>query len=151
MGKAYRSNQERVDYLNKKQNEIADNQENQLVLDFDKALEDGSKRPIIIKLIGKKYEVPSEMPFNFSTFFLRHCYKKIDGKMTVVMDDDKVLPYIELMFGKEFLDDVSKPENTKVSINFVFDKIAPAIMKQWGYDIDTSNKEDIQKKMMNRG
>lgn len=148
----FKNNAERIAYLNKKHEEIKTNQENDLVLDFDNALEEEKKKvgKIIINFMGKSFELPKKMPFNFSTFFLRNCYKKIKNEWVVIFPEDKVLEYLELMFGKVFIDTLNNAKNRDVSIDFVFKNIVPSIMKEWGYKIDTSKNEEIQKKMVNQ-
>jgi len=153
--KRFKNNVERIEYLNKKHEEIKENQENNLVLDFDKALEEekSKSKKIQINFMNEVFLIPYKMPFNFSTFFLRHCYKKINGKWTIVMPEDKVLLYLELMFGKKFMSKLEEAKDPFISQQFVFENIVPKIMKTWGYDIDTDPEKikEIQKKMMNQG
>lgn len=148
----FKNNEDRIKYLDEKHEEIKKNQEDDLVLDFDKALEEEKAKSskIIIKLMGCEFKLPKKMPFNFSTFFLRNCYKKIEGQWVIVMPEDKVLEYIELMFGKDFINKLEQ-KNNDISIDFIFKNVVPGIMKQWGYDVDTSKNKYLQKKMMNRG
>jgi hypothetical protein len=148
--KRFKNNAERMAYLNQKESEIAERQEKNLVLDFDKALEEETKSQIEIKLLGRSYFLPTEMPFNFSTFFLRNCYKKIKGQWTVLMPEDKVLPFIELMFGKKFINQIENSKDNRISLEFVMRNIVPKVMEQWGYKMNNS-KENAQKKMQIQG
>jgi hypothetical protein len=145
--KNFKNNAERIAYLEDKQKEITDRQENNLVFDFDDALKEDNKRKIEIKLLNKTYFLPIKMPFSFSTFFLRHCYRKINGKWTVAFEDKYLMPFLELMFGKKFLDDLERARDNRISMMFVYEKIVPKIMKEWGYDVNP----DDQKKMSIQG
>jgi hypothetical protein len=148
----FKSNTERIEYLDKKHNEIKENQENNLVLDFDEAIEEEKNKAgkIVIKMLGKVFELPKKMPFNFSTFFLRNCYKKINGEFVVVFPEDKILEYLELMFGTELINTLNNEKYRDVSIDFIFKNIVPGVMKAWGYNVDTSKNKEIQKKIVNR-
>ena len=140
------NNADRIKFLNEKQEEITERQSNNLVLDFDQALKEENKQKIEIKLLGRTYFLPKKMPFNFSTFFLRNCYKKIKGQWTVVMDDDKIMPFIELMFGKKFIENLENSRDNRISMMFVYEKIVPKILDQWGYNMDTSKSGHISEK-----
>jgi hypothetical protein len=78
------------------------------------------------------------MPFDFSIFFFRHCYKKINGKIVMSVPEDKMDRFITLMFGNEI---VRSLENSKErpSLNFVFETLATQIMSKWGYDVNSGN------------
>lgn len=149
MSKLFENNAERLAYLNDKENEIAKRQEKNLVLDFDEALKEENKKQIEVKLLGKIYFLPIKMPFNFSTFFLRNCYKKIKGEWVIAMDEDKVLPFIELMFGKKFIYQIEKAKDNRISLEFVMSNIVPKIMDKWGYSMNQSPEKikELQKKM----
>ncbi len=148
-----RINQERINQLNEKVEEIKERQESELTYDFDEALKEyaASKNKLTIRFLGKIYELSSRMPFNFSTFFLRYCYKKIDGKMVVILPEDKVLRFIELMFGREFLTALERSNNVNVSLDFVTNNIIPNILNSWGYETNSKNKAELEKKVMTRG
>lgn len=144
MNKKFQNNADRIKYLNEKQDEIAQNQEKNLVFDFDEALKEDNKQKIEIKLLGKTYYLPMKMPFSFSTFFLRHCYKQIRGEWTVAFEDKYMMPFIELMFGKKFLDDLEKARDNRISLMFVYEHIVPKVMKQWGYNVNPNTQKKIQ-------
>jgi hypothetical protein len=141
----FKSNEERMEYLNNKQNEIALRQEGSLVIDFDKALEEAQEDSISVKFMGKHYLVPSSMPFNFSIFFLRNCYKKVNGKMVVAVPDEHLVKFITMMFGNEFMVALENAKDVRVTMSKVFSSIVPDILGAWGYDIDTGKKD--QKKI----
>ena len=140
------NNADRIKFLNEKQEEITERQSNNLVLDFDQALKEENKQKIEIKLLGRTYFLPKKMPFNFSTFFLRNCYKKIKGQWTIIMDDDKIMPFIELMFGKKFIENLEKSRDNRISLMFVYQNIVPKILDEWGYHMDTSKSGHISEK-----
>lgn len=135
------NNEEKIDFLNKKTDEIGKAQENTLLVDFDQALEEEKEETLTIKILGEYYILPGKMPFNFSTFFLRNCYKKIKGKQQFVMEENQIVPFLELMFGKKFVKKLEETDDNRISTNFIFEKIVPKIMSAWGQDIDTSNAQ----------
>jgi hypothetical protein len=139
----FENNNDRINYLNSKQEEIESNQVETLVLDFDEALkeEEAKIKKIKIVVAGKEYNIPSKMPFQFSTFFLRHCYKKVKGRWTITMQEDKILPFLEKMLGKKFIIDFENSNNTSFSIDFIFKKIVPKIMSTWGIDVDNAQSK----------
>lgn len=142
--KKFANNQERLEYLNNKQNEIAQKQEDGLVIDFDRAIME-NKKTIKVKFLNKIYHLPAEMPFNFSTFFLRNCVTKgKNGQMLINIPDDKVIEFIELMFGVDFVNAVENCKDNKISINLIMQIIAPPVLKEWGYD--TKATPEMQKK-----
>jgi hypothetical protein len=151
----FENNAERIAYLEDKHEEMKINKEKDLILDFDKALEEekNSSSKIKIKLIGKYYDLPRDIPFNFSTFLLRNCYKRVGGKTIMFIPDDKVFQFLELMFGKNFIMDIEKSKNRDISITFIFDNIVPEIMKQWGQQVDFKSQaaQGYQKKISIQG
>lgn len=145
--KKFQNNEERGKYLDEKFEEIQEAQEADLLLDFDKAIEEKKENPYKIKFIGKYYDVPRQMPFNFATFFFRYCYKKINGKITIDVPEDKIFMFIQLMFGNEM---IKALENNKqrVGIDMVFDKLALVILEKWGYGIKSKkNNNSTEKKI----
>jgi hypothetical protein len=143
-------NNKRLAFLNEKQDEMAQRQENGLVLDFDQALKEAKHETLTIKLLKESFELPAEMPYSFSMFFLRHCYKKIKGKWVVIMPDDKMTQFLDLMFGQRFLNFLESSKNQNISINFVFKKIVPEILDKWGYGLEKDNSDNFsdQKKIL---
>lgn len=149
MNDKFKNNEERIKYLNQKHEEMAINQEDTLVLDFDEALKEESAENLKIKLLGKYYDLPKDIPFNFSTFLLRYCYKKVRGKLIMSIPDDKLYTFLELMIGKDFVKDLENSNNRNVSINFIFQKVVPKIMEEWGQNVDFNSDKvkNLQKKM----
>lgn len=149
--KKFKDNNERLEYLNKKQTEIAENQEKELVLDFDEALREESKKTFKVKLNGISYDMPKDMPMSFSTYLVRKCYKKIKGEWHIVMpDQDNLYMFIEKMFGKKFMMDIERSNNKALSMTFVFNTIVPGVFAQWKVPLNTSNS-NIEKKIMSQG
>jgi len=146
-------NEKRLELLENKFEEIKERQESELTYDFDKALEEYVKKKerFTVRFLGKIYELPQSVPFNFSTFFLRYCVKKVGGQQIVSIPDDKILQFIKLMFGQKFLVALETSNDVNVSIEFVNETIVPLVMKQWGYDIDNENVKDLQKKISSQG
>jgi len=147
------NNDERIKYLNEKHKEISDRQEKELYIDFDEALQDEQKKEeyITIKLLNKKYKIPSKMPFNFSTFFLRYCYKRVGKKYAVVMPEEKMQEFLELMLPKQLFIDIYKSKEQCISTEFIWGKIVPKIMSLWGYDINPEKAKELEKKMLSQG
>jgi hypothetical protein len=139
-------NDKRESYLNDQLRILADNQEAELLLDFDAAVEEVKEKPYKVKFNGKIYDVPREMPLGFATFFFRYCYKKINNKVTLEVPEDRMMQFIELMFGKEMLRALETSRKA-VSIDLVFNKLAGTILAKWGYNVQSNNSETSQKKI----
>jgi hypothetical protein len=137
-------NNERMALLDEKLDELRDEQEKDLLLDFDKAIEEKQGKPYTIKFKNEIYEIPCQMPFNFSTFFFRYCYKKQNGKVIIEVPEDRMIQYIELMFGKKF---VNALEKSTVTVDMVFDDLSTTILGKWGYGIDKKSN-DMEKKIV---
>jgi len=137
--------QAKIDFLNEKHAELIENQEQELILDFDEALKEyKTKIPTFkIKFKGEFYNIPTEMPFSFSMFYMRNCLVTRNGKTVFEIPDDKFKEFISLMFGTKFLAQLEKVENDDVTFNFVIGKMIPEIMEKWiGQRFQkTTNKE----------
>jgi len=136
-------NDQRMALLDEKLDELRVDQEKDLLLDFDQAIKEKQGKPYTIKFQSEIYEIPNQMPFNFSTFFFRYCYKKQSGKVMVEVPEDRMIQFIELMFGKKF---VNALEKSTVTVDMVFDTLASTILGKWGYGID--NKTNSMEKKM---
>lgn len=141
------NNEERLNFLNEKESEIEKREEKELTFDFDKALEESKKKEeyMTLKLGGRIFKIPVKMPYNFGIFFLRYGFKKVNGKMTVDLPDDKVNEFILLMFGQEFSNFLIHQKDQSISIEFVFSNIVPPILDKWGYAVKKM-KEETKKK-----
>nr|WP_206698958.1 hypothetical protein [Shouchella lehensis] len=126
--------EERLELLDQKVEELAEIQQEQLVADYDDALAEqlNEQKHQYVKFAGEYFEIPTEMPFQFATFYFRYCVQKVKGKTQMSVPEEKMYEFIELMLGKAFL---SHLEQSKAGVNFVFQHIVPDIMKLWGYDV----------------
>ena len=149
--KRFKNNFERMQYLDDKQDEIAKRQENELILDYTEALKEENAKALKVNINGTLYDIPSKMPFSFSTYFIKNCYKKVNGKQVFAFEDQSTMfDIVEKIFGKKFMFDLNKQINKNVSLTFLFEKVIPDIMRHWGLDINTKDS-NIQKKMMTQG
>ncbi|GIN18194.1 hypothetical protein J32TS2_35500 [Shouchella clausii] len=143
---------DRLQLLNEKAEELAQIQQEQLVADYDDALAElaNEQKHQYVKFAGEYFQIPTEMPFQFATFYFRHCVQKVRGKTQMAVPEEKMYEFIELMLGKEFL---AHLEQSKAGVNFVFKHIVPDIMKLWGYDVKGSGAQSAaaQKKTKIRG
>jgi hypothetical protein len=108
----------------------------ELSSDYDEAIKEHRKRkqPLLVKFQGKRYEMPSSIPFSLSVFIMRDCIQKKkgpDGKMKeiFVFPDDKVLDFMERVFGKKF---ASAVMDSDIGTDFVAEVIIPDILGKWG-------------------
>lgn len=127
-------------FLNEKVQELKEQQESDLIIDFDAAIKEKKSqlKQYCVKFNNKYFEVANEMPMSFGLFFFRHCYNKKSGKMNIDIPEEKMYEFIELMFGKELVEEFS---NSTVGMNLVFEKLSPQILKHWGYDTTNENVE----------
>lgn len=140
------TNEDRILFLDQKAKELQEVQQENLVADYDAALKEyeTKNKPHLIKFSGEVFEMPNEMPFKFATFYFRHCVKKVAGKTQMEVPEDKLYEFIELMFGRRFLDVLEKSD---AGMNFVFRRIVPDIMKMWGQDVDTKEGKNAKNEM----
>jgi len=124
----------RLAYLNDKVEQLAEEQEAELVSDYDEAEAEYRKvkPPIHIRFRGHDFVLPATMPFSFSMFFMRNCVKRKGDKLFMEVPDDKVAELIERMFGSAFL---KLLEETDVELGFVVDHMIPDIMGKWGQQV----------------
>ena len=134
-----KKNMERIAFLEEKTAELVQEQESELVTDYDQALEEYEfkNKPHKIKFNGKVFKIPHTMPFSFSMFYMRHCLIKQGGKTMFTIPDDKLATFIEKMFGADFLNEFD--QNNKASLDFLLQIIIPDVMYKWGYNVK-SNK-----------
>jgi len=126
---------ENLSKLNQAHKQLIDEQENQLLVDFDAAYDEwkAKEKPLTVKFKGKTYPVPSRQPFAYSLFISRHTKRKYDHKLKrevpqLFIPEDKAEEYVRLMFGEKFLQAMKESD---VEVDFVMDKIAPEIHKMW--------------------
>lgn len=130
------TNEERVALLNSKTEELVAEQEAELVTDYDQALREYrlENTPYKIKFKGRVFEVPRSVPFAFSMFAARHCMVSRGGKVIFEIPDDKMAEFIQLMFGKAFLELLEESED--VDMNFIGTRLIPDILRKWGMEIN---------------
>jgi len=134
------SREDRVRFLNNAVQELADEQEAQLVSDFDQAEAEYRKEkpPLHVRFRGQDFVLPGTMPFSFSMFFMRYCLKRQGDKLTMEVPDEMVPELIERMFGKAFL---SLLEESDVEMGFVLDRMVPDILAKWGPGANTTKAD----------
>lgn len=137
------SNEEREKLLDNKLNELAENQSENLVIDFDQAIEEEQEKVIEIIFDNKKYKLSHKMPFSFAMFFFRNCFKKVGNKTVVEIPDELTMTFIEKMFGKEFYNSIIESDKS-FSFDLLFKNLAFKILKAWGIDFDSP---EAQKKI----
>lgn len=132
-----KENEDRIAFLNDVAEDMAVQQEEELVTDYDHALKEYQEKnkPYKVRFKGKVFEVPHSIPFTFSLFYMRHCIKRQGGKTVFTIPDDKQSEFIEKMFGKGFLSLLEQSDD--VELEFVFNVLVPDIMSKWGFDIKT--------------
>ena len=135
---------ENIARLNNAHKQLIDEQEHQLLVDFDAAYEEwkAKDKPLTVKFKGKIYSVPRRQPFAYSLFISRHTKRKYDHKLKrevpqLFIPEDKAEEYVRLMFGEEFLQAMKASD---VEVDFVMDKIAPEIHKIWQGEQITEGK-----------
>lgn len=139
-------NEEKIKKLEEAANDAAIEEEKELFIDFDKVIEERGKKPLQIKFQKKYFDVPCDMPFDFSMFFFRKCmFRDQNGIQQFQVMEDDLVEFITLMFGIEFLEYLEK---SRISIKMIFDELALNILNKWGYGIQQGiKKETIQKKI----
>lgn len=133
---------EKISFLNKKVDEEAQEQEENLVADYDAVLREYKEqnKPYYVKFKGKRFAIPHSMPFNFGLFYMRNCIKKRQGKTMFEIPEDKLSEFIEKMFGTEFLETLNQSDD--VELEFVLGRLIPDIFEKWGYDIKNPQKNE---------
>lgn len=136
----FRSNDERILFLNQAAEELARRQAENLVADYDAALAEyrDKNRPFVVRFGGRNYELPRSMPFAFTMFYLRHCLQRRGGRTVFEVPDDRLGEFLTLMFGRRFARDI---ETSGVEVNFVMSRIVPDIMGRWGLSVTGSQSE----------
>lgn len=144
-----KKNEERLKYLDNQLDELAQTQEEELLIDFDEIIEEEEEKGLKVKFENKIYVLPAKMPFSFGMFFFRNCYKVKKGKTSIEVPDALTLEFIERMFGEKFLKDL---ESSKKNIAFqtIFDKFAFKIFKNWGIDLDSPEGQKKIKEMKSK-
>jgi|GEM_PF-3256173 len=139
------TNEERIAFLNSKMEELTNEQEQDLVSDYDQALSEykNQNKPFLVRFKGKVFEVPRSMPFSFSMFYMRHCIVKINGKTQFQIPDDKIEEFVCRMFGKTFYSELELSDD--VEMGFVLGTLVPDIFAKWGYGINRAKTKSVEK------
>lgn len=126
-------------------------QEEDLVIDFDQAVEAQKEKAIKIKYKGRVYTVPSETPQWYMNLILRkvHETRKLDFSS---MSEEEIIEKLEVsdnehddifrrLFGDEFVD--MYLNDNMVSKKMLTDELLNPILKKWGWEPvkDTSQKK----------
>ena len=137
------NNKEKEEFLDQQLDNLANQQEQELLIDFDEIIEEEKAQGLKIKFNKKIYTIPSKMPFSFAMFFFRNCLKTVKGKTVIQIPDHITIEFIERMFGEVFLKDL---EESKIDISFqtLFEKFANKVLNNWGIDIES---DETQKKI----
>jgi hypothetical protein len=132
----------RLKLLDEAEERAREYQETELASDYDEALKEynKTKKQLYVKFQGKRYRIPSTIPFSLSVFIMRECIQKKkmpDGSMKeiFVFPDDKIFDFIERVFGKEFAIAVM---NSDIDSQFIADVIVPDILAKWGLVLQTT-------------
>jgi len=133
----FKNNEERIKYLDEQCLELATNQEEMLVLDFDKAIEESKSEYFNVKLNNKIFKIPSSMPLGFATFFFRNCMHN----ESFDLDDKDLEKFLDLMFGADFINEASI---INVPTKILFEKMAMPILEKWGYNTEQKNQNKAQ-------
>jgi len=127
-------------------------QEKDLVIDFDQAIEEAKKNAITVKFKGKKHKIPAETPQWYSNLVNRKlaAIKGLDiASMTeeellerAAISDEENEQIYRRLFGDEFV-------NAYLNDNFVNlknfnDKLLGPILQAWGWApvTDTTKKKE---------
>lgn len=142
--------QQRLEALDQAEKEGKQEQEESLVLDFDEARQEYERehQSIAVKMNGKTFQLPPEIPFPLFTFYQRHCLKKVNGKVMFEVPDDRIMEFLELMFGKDILQEI---EDSNMTIPFVMTRVVPGIMEKWGFGGKEVQKKIEEKMAKTRG
>jgi hypothetical protein len=133
-------NKERIAFLNSKTEELAEKQEEELITNYDEALNEykNKSKPHKIKFKGRIFEIPRSMPFSFSMFYMKYCITRQGGKTIFSIPEERVNEFIEKMFGKGFLKTLNHSDD--VDMDFILSVLIPDIFDKWGYGIKTPEK-----------
>ena len=93
-------NQSKIEELEKSENIAKIEEEKELFFDFDKAIEEKGKKPLQVRFQNICFDVPHDMPFDFSMFFFRKCLRKENGKQVFDVKEEDIVEFITLMFRR---------------------------------------------------
>lgn len=125
------------DILRKAVEQERDRQSQELVIDFDAAIEEEKQRAITVRWEGKEYKIPDTPPEWFRLMILR-----FDGDRSMEGD----IEIMRRLFGEEFADKLNKAseESNWVNVRMANQKLMNPIINRWfGFDVDS---DDAKKK-----
>lgn len=130
-------------------------QEEELVIDFDSAVESQRKRAIKIKFKGKEYQIPPETPQWYMNIIARklHEAKSVNfGELS----EEEIIERLEIndreneeifrrLFGDEFVDEFLN--DNFVSKSVLNKELLNPILVKWGWKpaVDTTQKKSLKK------
>lgn len=134
------SNLAKMELLDQKLEDERQDQEDRLLVDFDKVISEVTSKPFTIKFQSEYYEIPNSMPLDFSMFFYRHALKRKGNEQIIDIEESKISKFIELMLGKKFLYVLERSAG-KIGFELVMDQLAAPILEQWGYGTKKTIKQ----------
>lgn len=106
-----------------------------LIIDFDEALEEENADSIVVKFRGDEYEMPPNAPAWLPLFINKH----MNG--SGVVEDKHNLELIARLLGDEFANKIIESGND-VSFEAVNNRILQPVMEHWGLSVqDDSGNE----------
>jgi len=121
--------------LEKAVQQEAERQSQELVIDFDAAIEEEKQRAITVRWEGKEYKIPDTPPEWFRLMILR-----FDGDPSMEGD----IEIMRRLFGEEFADKLNKAseESNWVNVRMANQKLMNPIINRWfGFDVDGETKK----------
>ena len=129
-------------------------QESELVIDFDASIEEAKAKPIKVKYKGKVYEVPSVTPQWYTNLVNRKLARVKDLRLED-MEEEEIIERLAIsdseneeiyrrLFGDEFVDEFLS-DNWVNMKNFNDDLLYP-ILEKWGWARPKDTTELTKKK-----
>jgi len=139
--------------LDKAYNDIKSQQQEELVIDFDAAVEAQKKKSIKIKFRGEVYEIPPETPQWYMNIVNRKLHE-VEALKTEGMTEGQLIERLEIndkqneeifrrLFGDEFVNEYLN-ENF-VSVSVLNRELLNPILVKWGWKpaVDTTEKKSM--------
>jgi hypothetical protein len=139
--------------LNEAFNKFKAQQEQELVIDFDSAIEAQKKKAIKIKFRGRVYEVPPETP----QWYMNIIQRKLHETKSLNFDalsEEEIIDRMEIsdqqhqdifsrLFGDEFVDEYL--DENYVSMSVIHNELLNPILVKWGWKpaVDTTQKKRL--------
>lgn len=138
MNNSAKTEHERRQELNQALELVKSKQQDDLVIDFDQAVEEYRQKnsPIKIKFGGRYYEAPRDAPADVMMFIIRNT----EGG---AMSDEDLHRFMGMVLGQEFLDALAK---SNVPLKLVGDKVTTRIFEEWNIGGQKGYVEETEKK-----